>query len=89
MYIRIRNIPGGTHMRCKDCGHEISMNKMCERPIQAATDMLKHMAAHNASRAFAVAESVMGQEPEAILAVEPPLALPAVPWIASSPESPN
>ena len=75
-------------MRCKDCGHEISINKMCERPIQAATDMLKHMAAHNASRAFAVAESVMGQQPEAILTVEPlpPLAMP---WIASPPESPN
>ena len=76
-------------MRCKDCGHEISMNKMCERPIQAATDMLKHMAAHNASRAFAVVESVVRPEPEVILAVEPPLALPAVPWIASSLESPN
>jgi len=37
-------------MRCKDCGHAISVNKICERPIQAATDMLKHMAAHNASR---------------------------------------
>jgi len=70
-------------MRCKDCGHEISMNKMCERPIQAATDMLKHMAAHNASRAFAVVERVVRPEPEAILA------LPAVPWIASSPQSPN
>ena len=58
-------------MRCKDCGHEISMNKVCERPIQAATDMLKHMAAHNASRAFAVAASALGPEPENILAVEP------------------
>ena len=76
-------------MRCKDCGHEISMNKMCERPIEAATDMLKHMAAHNASRAFAVAESVTGQEPEAILAVESLPASPAMPWSASSPESLN
>jgi hypothetical protein len=75
-------------MRCKDCGHTISVNKICERPIQSATDMLKHMAAHNASRAFAVAESVMGQEPEAILAVEPPPAI-AIPGIASPPESPN
>jgi hypothetical protein len=64
MYIRIRSIAGGTQMRCRDCGHEISMNKICERPIQAATDMLKHMAAHNASRAFAVAAGVMGPEPE-------------------------
>src|SRR6266436_4338763 len=71
MYKTTRNIAGGAHMRCKDCGHEISMNKICERPIQAATDMLKHMAAHNASRAFAVAASVRGREPEALLAVEP------------------
>jgi hypothetical protein len=69
-------------MICKDCGHEISMNKMCERPIQAATDMLKHMAAHNASRAFAVAASVMGPEAEAIRTIEPVAALPAVPWIS-------
>ena len=89
MYKMTRDIGCGTHMRCKDCGHEISMNKMCERPIQAATDMLKHIAAHNASRAFAVVESVVRPEPEAILAVEPLLALPAVPWIASSPQSPN
>lgn len=89
MYIRIRTITGGISMICKNCGHAISVNKICERPIQAATDMLKHMAAHNASRAFAVAESVTGQEPEAILAVEPPLALPAVPWTASSPQLPN
>jgi hypothetical protein len=62
MYIRTRNIAGGTSMICKDCGHTISVNKICERPIQTATDMLKHMAAHNASRAFAAAGIV---EPEA------------------------
>ena len=67
MYKTTRNVAGGTSMTCKDCRHEISMNEMCEKPIQAATDMLKHMAAHNASRAFAVAESVMGPEPEAFL----------------------
>jgi hypothetical protein len=66
MYIRIRSIVSGTHMRCKDCGHEISMNKMCERPIQAATDMLKHMAAHNASHAFATVERNMRPGPEAV-----------------------
>jgi len=87
MYIRTRTIAGGTSMICKNCGHAISVNKICERPIQAATDMLKHMAAHNASRAFAVAESIMGPESEAILVVEPLLALPAIPWIASVPES--
>jgi hypothetical protein len=64
MYKTTRNITGDTFMTCKDCGHAISMNKICERPIQAATDMLKHMAAHNASRAFAVAAGVMGPEPE-------------------------
>jgi len=51
-------------MICKDCGHAISVNKICERPIQAATDMLKHMAAHNASRAFATVESIIRLEPE-------------------------
>jgi hypothetical protein len=76
-------------MTCRDCGHAISVNKICERPIQAATDMLKHMAAHNASRAFAVDASVMEQEPEAKPAVEPVPALPAVPWIVSIPESLN
>ena len=66
MYIRTRNIAGGTLMTCKDCGHAISVNKICESPIQAATDMLKHMAAHNASRAFATVEPVMRPEAEAI-----------------------
>ena len=89
MYIRIRGIAGGVSMTCKDCGHEISMNKICERPIQAATDMLKHMAAHNAARAFAVVESVIRPEPEVIVAGEPVPTLPAVPWIASSPPSLN
>ncbi len=55
-------------MRCKDCGHEISVNKICEKPIQAATDMLEPMAAHNASRAFATVEHDMRPEPDAILA---------------------
>jgi hypothetical protein len=76
-------------MRCKHCGHAISMNKICERPIQAATDMLKHMAAHNTSRAFATVERDMRPEPEALLAVELVPALPAVPWITSRLQSPN
>jgi hypothetical protein len=29
------------------------MNTICKAPLQSATDMLKHMAVHNASRAFA------------------------------------
>jgi hypothetical protein len=70
MYIRTRTIAGGISMICKDCGHAISVNKICERPIQAATDMLKHMAAHNASRAFATVEPDMRPEPEAIPAGE-------------------
>jgi hypothetical protein len=89
MYIRTRTIAGGISMICKNCGHAISVNKICERPIQAATDMLKHIAAHNASRALAVAESVMEPEPEAVLTVEPLPAFPAVPWMASPPESLN
>lgn len=69
MYTTTRNIAGGTLMTCKDCGHAISMNKLCEKPIQAATDILKHMAAHNASRAFAVG-SVIRPEPEAVRSSE-------------------
>ena len=64
-------------MICKDCGHTISVNKICERPIQTATDMLKHMAAHNASRAFAAVESVIPPEPEAIYSDELSSALSA------------
>jgi hypothetical protein len=86
MYIRARNIAGGTSMICKDCGHSVSVNKICQTPIQAATDMLKHMAAHNASRAFAVGTNVMRAEPEAILAVEPLPVLPSLPWVASIPD---
>jgi hypothetical protein len=50
-------------MVCSDCGDAIGMNKICENPIQSATDMLKHMAAHNASRAFAV---VRATQPESV-----------------------
>ena len=66
MYIRTRTIAGSISMICKDCGHTISVNKICERPIRAATDMLKHMAAHNASRAFATVEPDMRPESEAV-----------------------
>ena len=40
-------------MTCNDCGDAISMNKLCNKPIQSAADMLQHIAAHNASRAVA------------------------------------
>jgi hypothetical protein len=64
MYTTTRRIAGGTFMVCSDCGDAISMNKICKTPLQSATDMLKHMAAHNASRAFApVVEHLT--EPEA------------------------
>ena len=53
MYTTTRNIAGGTLMTCRDCGHAISMNKVCEKSLQSATDMRKHIAAHNASRALA------------------------------------
>jgi hypothetical protein len=76
-------------MTCKDCGHEISVNKICLKPIQAATDMLRHMAAHNASRAFATGERDMRPEPEAILAVERLSVIHAIPWITSFPQSLN
>jgi hypothetical protein len=66
MYTTTRNIAGGTFMTCKDCGHAVSMNKMCETPLQSATDILKHMATHNASHAFASVEPVAGSEVEAV-----------------------
>ena len=53
MYTTTRRIAGGTFMVCDDCGDAISMNKVCENPLRSATDMLKHMAVHRASRAFA------------------------------------
>ena len=89
MYKKTRNVAGNIFMTCNDCGHAISMNKICERPIQAATDMLKHMAAHNSSRAFAVVESVVRPESESILTVEPVPALPEVPWITLGPQAGN
>ena len=91
MYRTTRNIAGDTLMTCKDCGHAITMNKICEMPIQAATDMLKHMAAHNASRAFAAAVPVPRQEPETVPSSELalPLSVSQQEWIAVSPQSPN
>src|ERR1700733_7368903 len=58
MYTTTRNIAGDTLITCKDCGHAVSMNKMCETPLQSATDILKHMATHNSSHAFASVEHV-------------------------------
>jgi hypothetical protein len=50
-------------MTCKDCEYAITMNQICEEPIQAAINMLKHLASHNAARAFAAAKCVVGAEP--------------------------
>jgi hypothetical protein len=68
MYTNIRSIESGTLMTCSDCGHAISMNKICTKPLQSATDMLKHMAAHNASRAF---PEVMRIEPKSLPLTRP------------------
>jgi len=70
MYKTTRTIAGGTFTTCNDCGHAISMNKICETPLQSAIDMLKHMAAHNASRAFATVGRVVQPEPEVVPATE-------------------
>jgi hypothetical protein len=39
-------------MVCSDCENAVSMNTICKTPLQSATNMLKHMAVHNSSRAF-------------------------------------
>jgi len=57
-------------MACKDCGHTVSMNKMCEKPLQSAIDILKHMATHKASRAFASVGVVPRQGPEIVPVIE-------------------
>jgi hypothetical protein len=64
MYTTTRRM-GGTFMVCSDCGDAVSMNTICKTPLQSATDMLKHMAVHNASRAFAPIGCVTQPEPEA------------------------
>jgi hypothetical protein len=70
MYITTRSIAGNTLMTCSDCGHAISMNKICETPFQSATGMLKHMAAHNASRPVAATWRVTRPDPEAVPLIE-------------------
>jgi hypothetical protein len=64
MYTTTRRIVGGTFMVCSDCGDAVSMNTICKTPLQSATDMLKHMAVHNASRAFAPVGQVAQPESE-------------------------
>jgi hypothetical protein len=81
-------------MTCNDCGEAISLNKLCEAPLQSATNMLKHMAGHNASRAFAVAnrpglEAVALIEPTTGLDTAAPADCVEAPIIQSSPWSPE
>jgi hypothetical protein len=57
-------------MTCKDCGLAVGMNKMCERPLQSATDILKHMATHNSSHAFASVKCVTRPELEIVPVIE-------------------
>ena len=70
MYITTRDIAGGTFMTCKDCGHAVSMNKMCEKPLQSASDILKHMAAHGGSHASASVGRVIRPELEIVPIIE-------------------
>jgi hypothetical protein len=57
-------------MTCKDCGHAVSVNKMCETPLRSAADILKHMASYNSSHAFASVEPVPRREPELLPMIE-------------------
>ena len=52
MYLTTRNISGDTLVACSDCGHEVSMNRICRTPIQSAANRLSHMAAHKVSGAL-------------------------------------
>jgi hypothetical protein len=79
MYKTSRNKADGTTlMICNNCGHAVSLNKLCEKPLQSATAMLKHMAAHNASGAFA--PIVLHMEPEAEIITKTELA-PSTPAV--------
>jgi len=60
------------------------MNQICAKPIQAAIDMLKHLAAHNAARAFATAERVLGPDPILAVATVTPLSV-SLPNVGDSP----
>jgi len=65
MYLTTRSIEGDTLMACGACRHAISMNRICNMPIQSTTDILKHMAAYKASCAF-VPVAPITQELEAV-----------------------
>lgn len=62
MYTTIRKATGSTMMICNDCGHAITMDSLCAKPLQGAKNMLSHMAAHNASRALAAGQAMVVTE---------------------------
>jgi hypothetical protein len=59
MYTTIRKATSSTMMICNDCGHAITMDTLCAKPLQGAKNMLSHVAAHNVSRALAVAQGMV------------------------------
>ncbi len=89
MYKTIRSITGGTLMTCVDCGHAVTMDKTCETPIQSATDMLKHMAAHNAARAFAPVQRSIVPAAEVVVPVEVALSQPETQLLSASTPLPS
>ena len=51
------------------------MNQICERPIQVATQMLKHLAAHNVARALATELRNMAPDPAVAIPAIAPLSV--------------
>ena len=85
-----RSVLGRTVMTCNDCGDAITMNKLCEKPLQSARDMLKHIAHHNASRSVASVVPVSRPQPESVPTVGFASALGiAASWSSPSFESRN
>jgi hypothetical protein len=75
MYTTIRHLTGNTIMTCSECGHAMHMNQICERPIQVATQTLKHLATHNVARAFAAKLRNMAPDPALAIAEIAPLSV--------------
>jgi hypothetical protein len=49
---------------CSDCDYQISLNEICQRPLQAATEMLKHLTVHNARKPHTIG-SLISRYPKA------------------------
>jgi hypothetical protein len=75
MYTTIRHLTGSTIMTCSECGHAMHMNQICERPIHVATQMLKHLAAHNVAHCFATKLRNMAPDPALAIAGIAPLSV--------------